>query len=66
MFFRPECHEHYKAITLNSRLNLLLYQYPLDHEVSDGWLELDPRPDFPLMDFNIDGVMYLLTWISQI
>lgn len=50
--FRPECHEHYKAVTHNSRLNLLLYQYPLDHEVSDGWLELDPRPEFSTNGFQ--------------
>lgn len=42
--FKPNCHNHYRSLIMDNELDL--YPYPLDHEVSDGWVVLDPDPEF--------------------
>ena len=42
--FKPSCHAHYRSLIMDEELDF--YPYPLDHEVSDGWVVLDPDPEY--------------------
>ena len=42
--FMPASEEELQSLKIN--IDQFLYLYPLDYEVSDGWLEVDPRPEF--------------------
>ena len=44
VMFKPECHEHYRSLIMQDDLDL--YSFPLDHEISSGWLVVNPDPAF--------------------
>ena len=54
--FLPECHEHYRRLVLKDDLDL--YPYPLDHQVSDGWIMTDPA-------YSINGIQHRWTYVPM-
>lgn len=44
VMFKPSNDKELNAILMQD--GIFWYLYPLDYEVSDGWIELDPRPEF--------------------
>lgn len=54
--FLPECHEHYRRLVLKDDLDL--YPYPLDHQVSDGWIMTDPA-------YSINGIQHRWAYVPM-
>lgn len=44
VMFKPECHRHYRSLIMQEDLDL--NSFPLDHEISDGWIITNPDPAF--------------------
>lgn len=44
VMFKPECHEHYRSLIMQDDLDL--NSFPLDHEISDGWIVVNPDPAY--------------------
>ena len=42
--FKPSCHAHYRSLVMRSDIDT--DPFPLDHEISDGWVMLDPDPEY--------------------
>ena len=39
--FKPSCHAHYRSLIMDDELDI--NPFPLDHEISDGWVVVDPK-----------------------
>lgn len=44
IMFKPECHEHYRSLIMQDDIDL--NSFPLDHEISSGWVVVNPDPAF--------------------
>ena len=44
IMFKPECHAHYRSLIMQDDLDL--NSFPLDHEISNGWITTNPDPAF--------------------
>lgn len=44
IMFKPECHAHYRSLIMQDDLDL--NSFPLDHEISDGWIVTNPDPAY--------------------
>ena len=44
IMFKPENHEHYRSLIMQADIDL--NSFPLDHEISSGWLKVNPDPAY--------------------
>ena len=56
IMFKPECHEHFRSLIMQDDIDL--NSFPLDHEISSGWVVVNPDPEFSTNVIPINGHMF--------
>lgn len=50
IMFKPENHEHYRSLIMQDDIDL--NSFPLDHEISSGWVKVNPDPAYSTNGFS--------------